>query len=124
MLSSFFCIKYTIIKKYYPGEPATIHIIFLINITQENNKVIITKKCKGKLPLLCGNRERVILFYYWMCCLYSSRSACLYYQVCMYVCIDGCMCIAFTFTSTLGGGDLKDVLHNSSIKPCASPWFT
>ena len=35
---------------------------------QENNRIITTKKGKGKLPLFCGNIERVILIYgsgYW-----------------------------------------------------------
>ena len=30
---------------------------------QENNWVITTKKGKGKLPIFCGNRERVIPIY-------------------------------------------------------------
>ena len=47
-------------EKYYPGEPVNIHIQSLINIIQENNKVITTKKDKGKLPLFCGNGERLI----------------------------------------------------------------
>ena len=35
----------------------------LINIIQENNWVIITKKGKSKLPLFCGNGEREITIY-------------------------------------------------------------
>ena len=35
-----------------------------------------------------------------------------------------CVCITFPFTSTLGGCDIKGVLHHSSTKPCASPRFT
>ena len=31
-------------EKYYPGEPVNIHIQSLINIIQENNRVITTKK--------------------------------------------------------------------------------
>ena len=31
-------------KKYYPGETVKIHIQSLINIVQENNWVITTKK--------------------------------------------------------------------------------
>ena len=31
-------------EKYYPGEPVNIHIQSLINIIQENNWVITTKK--------------------------------------------------------------------------------
>ena len=45
----------------------------------------------------------------WMCALYSSRFACIYYQVCLYVCPDIYMCIAFPTTSTLGVGDIKVV---------------
>ena len=48
-----------IINIYYPGEPVNIHIQSLINIIQENNWVITTKKGKGKLPLFCGNGEQV-----------------------------------------------------------------
>ena len=48
-------ITYAIIKKYYPDEPVNIHIRPLINIIQENKRVITTKKTgKGKLPLFCG----------------------------------------------------------------------
>ena len=32
-----FCIKYSIIKIYYPVEPVHIHIISLINIISEKN---------------------------------------------------------------------------------------
>ena len=34
-----------------------------MNIIQENNWVITTKKGKGKLPLFCGNVEQVITIY-------------------------------------------------------------
>ena len=34
-----------------------------INIIQENNWVITTKKGKGKFPLFCGNVEQVIPIY-------------------------------------------------------------
>ena len=54
-----FYITYMIINIYYPGEPFNIHIQSIINIIQENNLVITTKKGKGKLPLFCGNGERV-----------------------------------------------------------------
>ena len=37
-------ITYTIINKYYPGEPVSIHIQSLIHIIQENNWAITTKK--------------------------------------------------------------------------------
>ena len=47
-----------IINRYYPNEPVNINIQELINIIQENNRVITTKKGKGKLPLFCGNGER------------------------------------------------------------------
>ena len=39
-----FCITYTIMNKYYPGEPVNIHIQKLIIIIKENNWVITTKK--------------------------------------------------------------------------------
>ena len=52
-----------IINIYYPGKPVNIHIQSLINIIQENNRVITTKKGKGKLPLFCGNGERLIPIY-------------------------------------------------------------
>ena len=39
-----FCITYTIIKKYYTGEPVNIHINLLINIIQKVNWVLSTKK--------------------------------------------------------------------------------
>ena len=52
-----------IINRYYPGEPVNIHIQSLINIVQENNWVITTKKRKGKLTLFRGNGERVNLIY-------------------------------------------------------------
>ena len=34
-----------------------------MNIIQENNRVISTKKSKGKLSLFCGNGEWIITFY-------------------------------------------------------------
>ena len=40
-----------------------------MNIIQENNWVITTKKGKGKLSLLCGNIERVIPIYSLICSL-------------------------------------------------------
>ena len=48
-----------IINIYYPGEPVNIHIQSLINIIQENNWVVTTKKGKGKLPIFHGNGVRV-----------------------------------------------------------------
>ena len=48
-----------IINIYSPGKPVNIHIQSLINIIQDNNRVITTKKGKGKLPLFFGNGERV-----------------------------------------------------------------
>ena len=50
-------------NKCYPGRPVNIHIQSLINIIQEKNWVIATKKNKGELPLFCGNVERVITIY-------------------------------------------------------------
>ena len=50
-------------EKYYPDEPVNIHIQSLINIIQEKNWAITTKKGKGKLPLFCGNIERLIPVY-------------------------------------------------------------
>ena len=58
-----FCITDMIMKKYYPGETFNIHIQSLINIIQENNWAITTKKGKDKLTLFCGNKERIILIY-------------------------------------------------------------
>ena len=48
---------------YYPSEPININIQPLMNIIQDNNRVITTKNGKGKLPLFCGNREQVIPIY-------------------------------------------------------------
>ena len=42
-----FCITYTIMKKYYPGEPVNIHIQLLIKIIQDKNGVINTKMGKA-----------------------------------------------------------------------------
>ena len=39
-----FCITYTIMNKYFPGETVNILIQSLINIMQEKNWVITTKK--------------------------------------------------------------------------------
>ena len=44
LLPQFFYITYMIINIYYPGEQVNIHIQSLINIFQENNWVITTKK--------------------------------------------------------------------------------
>ena len=56
-----FFITYTITNKYYPGEPVNIHVQQLINIIQENNRLITTKKrVRVNLPFFSGNRERVI----------------------------------------------------------------
>ena len=54
-----------IIHRYYPGEPVNIHMQSLINVVQDNNWLITTKKGKGKLPLFCGNGERVNPIYAW-----------------------------------------------------------
>ena len=40
----YFYITYMIINIYYPGEPVNIGMQSLINIIQENNWVITTKK--------------------------------------------------------------------------------
>ena len=55
----FFYITYKIIKQYYPGEPFNILIRSLIDIFQENNRVITTKNGKGELTLFCVNGEQV-----------------------------------------------------------------
>ena len=63
----------------------------------------------------------------YLCGLYYLRSDRMSYKICMSICTDICMCIALPFTSTLGGGDVKGVLHHSSTKPCTSPrfnWYT
>ena len=43
-LPPFVSITYTIMNKYYPGEPVHIHIQSLINIIQGSNWVITIKK--------------------------------------------------------------------------------
>ena len=50
-------------NKYCLGEPVNIHIQSLMNILQENNREITTKRGKSKLPLFSGNGERVITIY-------------------------------------------------------------
>ena len=45
------------------GEPVSIHMQPLINIIQDNNRLLTPKKGKGKLPLFYGNVERVFLIY-------------------------------------------------------------
>ena len=60
----------------------------------------------------------------WMCGIYSRRSTYMSYQVCLSVYPYVYLCIGFPLTSNLGSGDVKFVLHNSSIKPRASPRFT
>ena len=50
-------------NKYYPVEPENIHIQSLIHIIQENNRVNITNKGKGKLPLFSANAEQEITIY-------------------------------------------------------------
>ena len=50
-------------NKYYQCQPINIRVKSLINIIQEKNWVIAAKKGKGKLPLFCGNGERVIPIY-------------------------------------------------------------
>ena len=44
LITPVFCITYMTINIYYSGEPVNIHIQSLINITQEKNWVITTKK--------------------------------------------------------------------------------
>ena len=39
-----FCITYTTMKRYYPGEPVNIHIQSLMNNIQDKNWIITTKK--------------------------------------------------------------------------------
>ena len=55
LLPLIFCITYTIIRKHYTGEPVNIHILSLINIFQDNDRVITTKKGKVKFLSFCGN---------------------------------------------------------------------
>ena len=50
-------------NKYYPGKPVNVNIQSRINIIQESNWVITTKKGKGKSQLFFGNVERVIFIY-------------------------------------------------------------
>ena len=56
--------------------------------------------------------------------LYYHMYACISCYIHLYVFNRVCMNIALTFTSTLGGGDVKGVLHHSSTKPHTSPRFT
>ena len=58
-----------------------------------------------------------------MCGIYYHRSAFLYYQFCLPVCPNIHLCIALPFISTLGGGEIKFVLHHSSTKHHALPRF-
>ena len=44
LVTPVFCITYMTINRYYSGEPVNIHIQSLINIIQDNNRVITTKK--------------------------------------------------------------------------------
>ena len=60
LLPPILCITYTTTKKYYLGELVNIHIQSLINIIQDNNWLITTKKGMVKLPLFCGNVEWLI----------------------------------------------------------------
>ena len=39
-------------EKYYPGEPVNIHIQLLLNIIQDNNTEITTKKGKGNITII------------------------------------------------------------------------
>ena len=48
----------------------------------------------------------------------------MYDQVCMSACPNVYMCIVLTFTSTLGGGEIKGVLNHSPSKSRASSNFT
>ena len=63
LLPQFFSYNIYDNQKYYPGETVNIHIRSLINIIQDKNWVITTKKVKGKLPLFSGNGEQIIPFY-------------------------------------------------------------
>ena len=64
IITPLFCITYTIVNKYYLVEPVSILIKSLINIIQEINWEVTTKKKgKGKLPLFHGNGERLIPIY-------------------------------------------------------------
>ena len=44
LVTTDFCITYTIMNKYYPGETVNIRIQSLRNIMQEKNRVITTNK--------------------------------------------------------------------------------
>ena len=59
-----------------------------------------------------------------MCVIYSHRSACMYYQILLYVCLAVYICIGLPFTYTLGGDDIKGVIHYSSTKYRALHRFT
>ena len=53
----------------------------------------------------------------WVYGVYSCRSACMDYQVCLLFCLEVCLCIALPSTFNFGGGKMKGVLHNISPKP-------
>ena len=46
-LPNIFCITYTIIHKHFIGEPVNRHIQPVINMMQENNRLITTKTGLG-----------------------------------------------------------------------------
>ena len=50
---------------YYPSDPVNVNIQYLLSTVQEKNWVLSTKKWKDKLPLFCGNGERVIPIDVW-----------------------------------------------------------
>ena len=60
-----FHITYTTMKNIIQANKLIYIYKSLINIIQENNWVITTKKGKGKLPLFYGNRELEIPIYAW-----------------------------------------------------------
>ena len=58
LLPPIFCITYTVMKKYYTGEPINIHIQSSINIILENNRIITTKKREVQITNISWRRRK------------------------------------------------------------------
>ena len=52
-------------KKYYPGEPVNILTQSLINIIQDNNRVVTTKKVQESITIIL-----------WLCKMVDSHLCC------------------------------------------------
>ena len=65
IVTPYFCITYTILKDYYPGEPVNIHTQSSINIIQEKIGKVPPKKGKVRLEIFCCNIKQSITIYAW-----------------------------------------------------------